>query len=388
MNGKILSIIKFICVVYLIVLIPKLGIFNENDRNKHKNDSGTYVLYGIENMVQSSQRYDFLKSLNLAMISNKPSVIQDEESSAKVLMRHGFPIKKSLTLSDESLAEASSSKSISSYWLRGVDVVLLDIQDSGIGFDGVPQFLTYILDLSSYYNKRVIVFDRPNPLGGLIEGPGQIPWRHGLTVGELAMYINKHELQKPVDLMVVPMVRWRRNRIDGVSCVDRQTGSFLRPMSLINPIQIGRQGDLSYQTLVFNRDERLSPWEVRFLKRICWKLGLQCINESYFDEGQQQRFDGVKIRLKAEVGQFSSFNTLLTLVRFFSHRKNIHLTFPDIFYKYVGSSDVQKFFQDKISFDSLKNRTQVTLSKFSDKSKDCLLYKPFPRVVYPELVKA
>jgi uncharacterized protein YbbC (DUF1343 family) len=71
--------------------------------------------------------------------------------------------------------------------------------------------------------KRVVVLDRPNPLGGgdvegnLLQddcasfvGLYPLPMRHGLTFGELALYINA-EFRLEADIEVIPMQGWRRS---------------------------------------------------------------------------------------------------------------------------------------------------------------------------------
>ncbi|MSR05627.1 MAG: DUF1343 domain-containing protein [Gemmatimonadetes bacterium] len=103
-----------------------------------------------------------------------------------------------------------------------VDVLLIDLQDIG----GRPY--TYIsstlLSLRSAREngRRVIVLDRPNPIGGdLVQGPlldssfatfiGMlpIPLRHGLTLGELAR-VGNDALGLNADLVVVPADGWHR----------------------------------------------------------------------------------------------------------------------------------------------------------------------------------
>jgi uncharacterized protein YbbC (DUF1343 family) len=72
---------------------------------------------------------------------------------------------------------------------------------------------------------RVVVLDRPNPLGGKVaEGPlleagyesfvggAAIPLRHGLTIGEVALWLNR-EQQIGAELDVVPMAGWRREML-------------------------------------------------------------------------------------------------------------------------------------------------------------------------------
>lgn len=104
--------------------------------------------------------------------------------------------------------------------LEGVDALVLDIQDVGARFYTYTSTLTYSLQAAAEHGVSLIVLDRPNPVNGLaVEGnilePGfasfiglhPIPMRHGLTMGELARFVNQ---EIGVDLTVVPMRGWRR----------------------------------------------------------------------------------------------------------------------------------------------------------------------------------
>jgi uncharacterized protein YbbC (DUF1343 family) len=79
------------------------------------------------------------------------------------------------------------------------------------------------MEAAARYGKKVVVLDRPNPIGGeLIEGNilkleyssfvglYPLPMRHGLTFGELAQYINQ-EYGIGAELVVVPMKGWKRS---------------------------------------------------------------------------------------------------------------------------------------------------------------------------------
>ncbi|MDP2308458.1 MAG: DUF1343 domain-containing protein [Pseudomonadota bacterium] len=85
--------------------------------------------------------------------------------------------------------------------LRDLDVVLFDIQDIGTRYYTYQATLGYLMEVAATTGTRVIVLDRPNPIDGItIEGnlvqPGfesfvsayPLPVRHGLTMGELALY--------------------------------------------------------------------------------------------------------------------------------------------------------------------------------------------------------
>lgn len=111
----------------------------------------------------------------------------------------------------------------------GVDTVVFDIQDVGARFYTYIWTLYDVMTACAATGRRVVVLDRPNPLGGnrvaghllqekLETGIGKAPivQQHGLTVGELArLFAGEfvHERAgKDVDLQVVAMTGWRRDR--------------------------------------------------------------------------------------------------------------------------------------------------------------------------------
>ncbi|TKD70880.1 exo-beta-N-acetylmuramidase NamZ domain-containing protein [Pseudalkalibacillus hwajinpoensis] len=107
--------------------------------------------------------------------------------------------------------------------LEGIDVLLFDIQDVGTRFYTYIYTMAYAMEAAKENDIEFIVLDRPNPLGGeAVEGPVlddeyssfvgkyEIPLRHGMTVGELAMLFNK-EFEIGADLTVVEMDKWKRD---------------------------------------------------------------------------------------------------------------------------------------------------------------------------------
>jgi len=116
--------------------------------------------------------------------------------------------------------------------LKGLDIVVYDIQDVGTRSYTFISTLGLMMRACAKLGIEVMVLDRPNPLGGRkVEGPlvrpgfhsfvGQysIPYIYGLTVGELAILINEEGLNcgqngklEPLrcDLQVVPMEGWTR----------------------------------------------------------------------------------------------------------------------------------------------------------------------------------
>jgi uncharacterized protein YbbC (DUF1343 family) len=106
--------------------------------------------------------------------------------------------------------------------LAGLDVLIIDLQDVGTRIYTYIYTMAYCLAAARRQGLKVIVCDRPNPIGGAqIEGPMlvpgfesfvglyPIPMRHGMTIGELAGLFNGH-FGLGADLEVVPMEGWRR----------------------------------------------------------------------------------------------------------------------------------------------------------------------------------
>jgi uncharacterized protein YbbC (DUF1343 family) len=110
--------------------------------------------------------------------------------------------------------------------LQGIDIMVYDIQDIGSRSYTFISTLGLVMEAAAENNIPVLVLDRPNPLGGLrMEGvitrPGffsfvsqfAIPYVHGLTVGELALFLNGESMLAngiKCDLQVIKMKGWSR----------------------------------------------------------------------------------------------------------------------------------------------------------------------------------
>ncbi len=104
-----------------------------------------------------------------------------------------------------------------------IDTLIVDLQDVGTRVYTFIYTMSYCMEAARRLGRRVVVLDRPNPVGGaLIEGNvlaagfasfvGRypIPMRHGLTLGELALLFNGR-FGIGCDLTVVAMEGWRRS---------------------------------------------------------------------------------------------------------------------------------------------------------------------------------
>ena len=106
--------------------------------------------------------------------------------------------------------------------LHGLDALVFDIQDVGVRFYTYESTMFYAMEEAAKANLPFYVLDRPNPITGThVEGPmldpdklsftgsWPLPLRHGMTIGELARFLNG-EKHLHANLQVVEMTGWDR----------------------------------------------------------------------------------------------------------------------------------------------------------------------------------
>ncbi|MEP7294479.1 MAG: DUF1343 domain-containing protein [Chloroflexota bacterium] len=111
--------------------------------------------------------------------------------------------------------------------LNGVDVIVCDIQDIGVRYYTFVWTLSHLLEAAGDHGGvELLILDRPNPLGGVIVegapldpelsslvGRYSLPIRHGLTLGELAQWLNARWNPTPAALDVIPCEGWTRSML-------------------------------------------------------------------------------------------------------------------------------------------------------------------------------
>jgi len=106
--------------------------------------------------------------------------------------------------------------------LADVDVLVIDLQDVGARYYTFIWTLDLCMQACHEAGKTVIVLDRPNPIGGhMTEGPvllpdftsfvglRPLPVRHGMTIGEVGVYLCA-TFYPGLDYRVVAMEGWKR----------------------------------------------------------------------------------------------------------------------------------------------------------------------------------
>ena len=175
---------------------------------------------------QTGLYVDYLRGKNIGMVINQTSVIgKNHTLSVDSLLKLGISIKKIYGPEHGFRGDASNGADvnnsvdaktglpvISIYGnkhykptaddLKGIDLMIYDIQDVGARFYTYLSTLQYVMEACAENNIELIIFDRPNPNGFYVDGPvldtayhsfvgmNKIPIVHGLTTAEYAQMLN------------------------------------------------------------------------------------------------------------------------------------------------------------------------------------------------------
>ena len=202
------------------------------------------VRIGIERLIEEDR--SLVAGARVALVSNPASIDRGFRHAAEVLgddprielaalfgPQHGFrsDLQDNMIETPHARDERrripiyslySETREPTPEMLRDIDVLVVDLQDVGTRVYTYIYTMANCMRAAARHGVRVVVCDRPNPVGGIaIEGTilrpecvsfvGQfpIPLRHGMTIGELARLFNQ-EFSIGAALDVVPLDGWQR----------------------------------------------------------------------------------------------------------------------------------------------------------------------------------
>ena len=215
---------------------------NKSKAAKSTEISSKEILTG----AQQTQLYlPILKQKNIAIVANQTSVLFKNDTYTHLVdslfqlniavkkvfsPEHGFRGKADAAeVVDDGVDKKTGIPIISLYGknkkptaeqLKGVDLVVFDIQDVGVRFYTYISTLHYIMEACAENNIPVLVLDRPNPNAHYVDGPTlkiehksfvgmhPVPLVYGMTIGEYAKMINGENWLKnnvKCDLTVIPL---------------------------------------------------------------------------------------------------------------------------------------------------------------------------------------
>jgi uncharacterized protein YbbC (DUF1343 family) len=385
----------------------KLGIENISDeflRSLSPDKSLKYNVALVTNQTGCDQKGNRTVDILLSKRLQIKHIITSEHGFSGTVpanRRVGHEIDKKTKIPIYSLYKDGVMGTVPSDMAANIDVFFFDMQDSGMRHYTKITTLHKILRVASAHDKKVVVLDRPNPLGPNMEGPlvdpllissisiAPIPIRHGMTIGEIAWYFNKHVLDKPADLHVVKMENYSRDMkmkellvalSPNVHCLESCLGySFLGILGDIRPLDVGVDTDLSFQCITIPDTHPSVRCNWNQLRTIFTQYGVHSVPYSYMSDRKKNVHSGLRLQV-ADINSLPSFSLLLDIIDFFK-KSGLNFTFSPTFDKAAGTLLLRKFCMGTCPRTKLVRNVNDGLDQFIKNARDAFMYLPEPQVV-------
>lgn len=238
----ILTIRKNTYLFILLVISSSIVSFGQKPKSMH------YIQTGADQIDSYLPR---LKGKKIAIVANQTSVISDRKKTTHLVdslvslnlnikkvfaPEHGFRGKADAGESIEDGVDKKTKLPIISLYgknkkptrdqLKGINLIIFDIQDVGARFYTYISTLHYVMEACAELNIPLILLDRPNPNGHYIDGPvletdhksfvgmHPVPVVYGMTIGEYGQMINGEKWLKDgvkASLTVIKLKNYTHN---------------------------------------------------------------------------------------------------------------------------------------------------------------------------------
>jgi len=293
--------------------------------------------------------------------------------------------------------------------LKDIDVLLFDIQDIGCRSYTYISTMGLAMEAAAENEIEMVVLDRPNPLGGnhiegnIIEGQYrsfvsqfEIPYVHGLTVGELAPMLNSEGMLAggvSCRLTVIPMEGWNRSMtFEETELPWVPTSPHIphedTPLYYVSTGILGELGVFSIgvgYTLPFRMIG--APWiDGTIIADELNSLGLQGVTfrpisyKPYYALGKNEYLGGVQIHLDdpSDIDLMSiQFLFMETHDKHYPEHKPFELADESrlvMFDKVMGTAKIRELFSKNYRYDDIKNYFQKDVKAFRKLSGKYYLY--------------
>lgn len=404
---------KIIFVFLFAFFIPKFFIhyfFNTT----HQSAGKISFKLGLENVTAA-----FLKTLtprgdlsyNVGLITNQTG--KDQCGCSNIVHLHNLGVKIAAIFCPEeaetsdiqrgtqipivSLYDKQGHRSLTADVLSSIDVLIFDIQDAGMRHYRYVTTLLNALQAAAAYNKLLVVLDRPNLLGASMEGfvslynvEIPIPVRYGMTVGELATYLNNNVLKQKARLQVVPMTNYDRTGHTNKQLIARLSKnitnlaschnySFLGLVGEVSPFDVGVGTEYAFQCMLLPDSLNFPKKKWYELQVLLKEMGVDSSLYLYFSKRKKEHCSGLRLSI-TDIDQFSSFSTLLKVLQFFKDA-GVKLVFSKNFDVVFGTNQVRELVEGKANWHEFEDAVNKQLNLFFAKARSSFIYKPLPKLV-------
>ncbi|WP_140964194.1 exo-beta-N-acetylmuramidase NamZ family protein [Flavobacterium jejuense] len=267
--------------------------------------------------------------------------------------------------------------------LVGIDILVFDLQDVGSRFYTYISSLHYVMEACAENNIPLIVLDRPNPNGGIIDGPileeehhsfvgmHKIPILHGMTIGEYAQMINGE--------------KWLNNSIQSkltiIPCENYQrTMAYDLPVKP-SPNLPNSQAITLYASLCLFEGTNVSVG--RGTEKQFQIYGSPYLPKSDFNftpkpnEGAKNPLYDGKLCYGEDLTQIKKVNQLELqwLIKAYNKTSDQSKFFNAFFTKLAGTKKLQEQIERGVSEKEIRTSWKVGLEKFKEMRKKYLIYE-------------
>lgn len=293
-------------------------------------------------------------------------------------------------------------KSINPDDLIDIDLLLFDIQDSGMRHYTYISTLYCVLDAAGKYNIPVVILDRPNPLGAVMEGPlvddhlrsfigiAPIPVRHGMTMGELARYFVRYTLAVKPKIFIVVMRGYHREQglvhflaplSPNIQVHDAVKGySFLGLLGEIAPFDVGVGTPHAFSVITLpckNPINNKKLWDN--ISELLKKYGIITNYIQYIKSTTGICYRGVAVTIK-DINKVPTVKILHELLKLFKSF-GVKLRYNQGFDRAMGIAGFRAHHEGLLNYKQLAKDINGALKKFFERARTIYIYRPWPQLI-------
>ncbi|MDQ3190088.1 MAG: DUF1343 domain-containing protein [Bacteroidota bacterium] len=398
-------------IAFLFVLL----VFNSNitaqvePNNKYKVIYPTDIKTGAE---KTTQYLPMIEGKSIAVLVNQSSVLNNVHL-VDSLLSLGIKVKKVFCPEHGFRGDADAGELVKNYTdktthlpiislygnnkkpkvadLKGIDVVVFDLQDVGARFYTYISTMHYMMETCAENNIKLIILDRPNPNGFYVDGPilesqyksfvgmHNVPVVHGMTVGEYASMINEEGWlanKVKTDLTIIKIDGYTHNDLYQLPIKPSPNLSTMEAIYLYpslcffegTVISVGRGTDKPFSIIghpeLKNHSFNFTPKSIPGASKNPPYEGILCKGYDLTDYGKNFILNSPRLHLQ-------------WLIKTYEDSPDKNAYFNPFFNNLAGNAKLRQQISAGLSEQEIRKTWQADLEKFKQLRKKYLLYIDF-----------
>lgn len=280
--------------------------------------------------------------------------------------------------------------------LQDVDIIIYDLQDVGVRFYTNINALARLMEACEENKKQLIILDRPNPNGYLIDGPVldmkyrsgigmfPIPMSHGLTVGEFALMANGEGWltnKVKANVKIIPVANYTHDMryilpVSPSPNLNTEQSILLYPsVCMFEGVYINHGRGTYYPFTVFGSpdykgiyDFNFTPTGIKgmaetpiFMNEVCYGIDLRNYDTEILRKSKQINFDWIRQLYKAHPHKEKFFDSKLS-----NQMNNIEIQ--------IGRGDFRQQIIDDVPMETIRAGWEPGLQAYKKMRLNYLLY--------------